>query len=136
MAEYTLYIDESETFNSAGDKYFVMSGVIIKDSNYSDIENVLNKAKQIVWENIPGCERYILHEKDISFASNRLNSRKLSMIPTCYHIFQDKHKVVQLYNELSKIFKNMDISVLGVCLAKRVLYYSTGKKEGQIKYFR
>ena len=50
MAEYTLYIDESETFNSAGDKYFVMSGVIIKDSNYSDIENVLNKAKQIVWE--------------------------------------------------------------------------------------
>lgn len=27
MTEYTLYIDESETFNSAGDKYFVMSGV-------------------------------------------------------------------------------------------------------------
>ncbi len=129
MAEYTLYIDESETFNSAGDKYFVMSGVIIKDSNYSDIENVLNKAKQIVWENIPGCERYILHEKDISFASNRLNSRKLSMIPTCYHIFQDKHKVVQLYNELSKIFKNMDISVLGVCLAKRVLYSCHGESK-------
>ena len=29
MAEYTLYIDESETFNNAGDKYFVMSWVII-----------------------------------------------------------------------------------------------------------
>ena len=55
MAEYTLYIDESETFNSAGDKYFVMSGVIIKDSNYSDIENVLNKAKQIVWKKILWC---------------------------------------------------------------------------------
>ena len=29
MSDYTLYMDESETFNSAGNRYFVMSGVII-----------------------------------------------------------------------------------------------------------
>ncbi len=34
MAEYTLYIDGSETFNNTGNKYFVMSGVIIRDSDY------------------------------------------------------------------------------------------------------
>lgn len=87
MTEYTLYMDESETFNSAGDKYFVMSGVIIKNSSYSNIENALNKVKRTVWNNEVGCEQYILHEKDISFASNRLNSRRLNTIPTCYHIF-------------------------------------------------
>ena len=38
VSEYTLYMDESETFNSAGNKYFVMSGVIIKNSNYSTVE--------------------------------------------------------------------------------------------------
>ncbi len=46
MAEYTLYIDESETFNNTGNKYFVMSGVIIKNSNYSEIENKLNQIKK------------------------------------------------------------------------------------------
>ena len=35
VTEYTLYMDESETYNSAGNKYFVMSGVIIKNSSYS-----------------------------------------------------------------------------------------------------
>lgn len=33
MTEYTLYMDESETFNRIGDKYFVMSGIIIKKVN-------------------------------------------------------------------------------------------------------
>ena len=39
MAEYTLYIDESETFNSSGKKYFVMSGVIIRETNYPAIQS-------------------------------------------------------------------------------------------------
>ncbi len=57
MAEYTLYIDESETFNSAGDKYFVMSGVIIKDSDYPEIEDKLNRVKKKIWDNAWGCEK-------------------------------------------------------------------------------
>ena len=127
MADYTLYMDESETFNSNGDKYFVMSGVIIKNSNYPNIEKELNKVKRIVWNNAAGCEQYILHEKDISFASKQTNSRKLNTIPTCYHIFRSKKKVVLLYNELSKLFKNTDIVTMGVCLDKSALYSCYGK---------
>lgn len=67
-----------ETFNSTGNKYFVMSGVIIKNSSYSNIEDALNKVKQTVWYYAAGGEQYILHEKDISFASNRLNSKRLN----------------------------------------------------------
>ncbi len=51
MAEYTLYIDESETFNNTGNKYFVMSGVIIRDSDYVEIENKLNQIKKKIWNN-------------------------------------------------------------------------------------
>ena len=129
MTEYTLYMDESETFNRIGDKYFVMSGIIIKNSNYVEIENELNKIKQNVWDNATGCEKYILHEKDISFASNRLNSKRLNTIPTYYHIFQSRKKVLLLYNELSKLFKNADILTIGVCLNKSVLYSCYGKNE-------
>ena len=134
MTEYTLYMDESETFNSAGNKYFVMSGVIIKNINYTDIENVLNNVKRVVWDNMNGCEQYILHEKDISFASNRLNSKRLNTIPTCYHIFRNKNKVVLLYNELSKLFKNTDIITIGVCLDKSVLHtcYGTSTINNQL----
>ena len=129
VMEYTLYMDESETFNSAGNKYFVMSGVIIKNSSYSNIESALNKVKQTIWDYAAGCEQYILHEKDISFASNRLNSKRLNTIPACYHIFQSKQKVVLLYNELSKLFKNTDIVTIGVCLDKSVLYSCYGKNQ-------
>lgn len=45
MAEYTLYIDESETFNSSGKKYFVMSGVIIKETNYLAIQSEIKALK-------------------------------------------------------------------------------------------
>ena len=51
MAEYTLYIDESETVNNTGNKYFVMSGVIIRDSDYVEIENKLNQIKKKIWNN-------------------------------------------------------------------------------------
>lgn len=127
MTEYTLYIDESETKDQDDNRYFVMSGVIIKNDNYSNIENALNKIKQKVWDNKLGCEEYILHEKDISFASYRLNSRKLNRIQECYHIFQDRKKVVLLYNELSKLFKNNEILTIGVCLDKTVLHSCYGE---------
>lgn len=127
MSDYTLYMDESETFNSAGNKFFVMSGVIIKNSHYAKIENDLNAIKRTVWNNVTGCEQNILHEKDVSYASNRLNSHHLNAIPVCYHIFRDKRKVVLLYNELSKLFKNSDLVTIGVCLNKSVLHSCYGE---------
>ena len=45
MAEYTLYIDESETFNNSGKKYFVMSGVIIRETNYTSIQRAFSETQ-------------------------------------------------------------------------------------------
>lgn len=126
-AEYTLYIDESETYNSAGNKYFVMSGVIIRDSDYLEIENKLNQIKKKIWDNAPGCEKNILHEKDVGFANFRLNSKRLSDIQACYHVFRDKNKVLLLYNELSKLFKNAPLYTIGVCEDKTVLFARYGE---------
>ena len=63
MAEYTLYIDESETFNSSGKRYFVMSGVIIRETNYPAIESEMEVLKRKVWNNVAGCENYICMKK-------------------------------------------------------------------------
>lgn len=128
MAEYTLYIDESETFNSAGNKFFVMSGVIIKKNNYQAIQNGMEELKRKVWNNVPGCENYVLHEKDVSFANYPLNSKKLSEIAKCYHIFTDTKKVQLLYNELSKLFKNSGLHTMGVCLNKNALAGNYGEE--------
>ncbi len=127
MAEYTLYIDESETFNNTGNKYFVMSGVIIRDSDYLEIENKLNQIKKKIWDNTQGCEKNILHEKDVNFANFRLNSKRLSDVPVCYHIFRDKRKVLLLYNELSKLFKDAPLYTIGVCQHKSVLFARYGE---------
>lgn len=128
MAEYTLYIDESETFNNSGKKFFVMSGVSIRKTNYPVIRSEVEELKRKVWDNITGCENYILHEKDISFANFPLNSSKLSAVASCYHIFTDTKKVQLLYNELSKLFKKSDLYIIGVCLDKSALFARYGEK--------
>lgn len=128
MSEYTLYIDESETFNKTGHKYFVMSGVIIRQSDYDTICEDVKVLKKRVWDNAAECEEYILHEKDVSFASNPLNSRKLSGIPAYFHIFTDTKKVHLLYNELSKLFKEANLQAIGVCLNKDALVSSYGER--------
>lgn len=121
MADYTLYIDESETFNKSGNKYFVMSGVIIKNSDYPNIQKSVELLKKKIWDNAPECEKYILHEKDIGYVSNPLNSNKLGSVSSYNYIFQDKKKVILLYNELSKLFKSEKIYTIGVCLDKSAL---------------
>ena len=66
---------------------FVMSGVIIRETNYPAIQSEMEALKRKVWNNAAGCENYILHEKDVSFANFPLNSSKLSAVASCYHIF-------------------------------------------------
>ena len=53
MSDYTLYMDESETFNSAGNRYFVMSGVIIPTMGCQLIEQKLDQLKYVVWNGVP-----------------------------------------------------------------------------------
>ena len=47
MDKYTLYVDESETFSQLDKsrRYFIMSGVIIQDNEYDDIDKKLKQIK-------------------------------------------------------------------------------------------
>lgn len=123
MSDYTLYIDESETNNNTGCKFFVMSGVIIKTSEYNNIENALITVKKKVWNNATGCDQYILHEKDITSASKG----QIANLPVCNHIFMKNKNVILLYNELSKLFNRSSLAVLGVCLDKNKLFSDFGE---------
>ena len=133
MADYTLYMDESETFTKNNDKFFVMSGVIIKNNDYLQIENKLKQVKKTIWKNDPNCENYILHEKDISAISKHSKSNKSGTINPCYNIFKDNKNVTLLYNELSKLFKENNLVIIGVCLDKSQLYscYQESKLNNQ-----
>lgn len=68
-----------------------------------------------------------MHEKDVNFANFRLNSKRLPDVPACYHIFRDKRKVLLLYNELSKLFKDAPLYTIGVCQDKSVLFARYGE---------
>ena len=128
MSDYTLYMDESETFNSAGYRYFVMSGVIIPTMGCQLIEQKLDQLKYVVWNGDPNCTQYILHEKDVSFASAKKNRRQLNKIPAYNRIFVSGAKQRLLYNELSKLFKQSKLQTIGVCLNKTSLHKSYGEK--------
>lgn len=123
LARYTFFLDESETYEQGNpaNKYFVLGGVIIKSKDYSGIENALRAAKQAVWDNEPGCENYILHEKEVSFASKYYNRTKLDQVAPCNKVFAQKGKTQELYKELSKILVSSHIVTMGVCLAKEAL---------------
>ena len=124
---YTMYMDESETYND-NEKFFVMSGIIIKDSEYGLIEDALSDVKKCVWDGDSGCENYILHGMDISFASRPANKGKLTGKLEQYRVFTDPKKNVLLYTELTKLFRNSNISVMGVCLPKNFLEDECGGK--------
>ena len=86
MDKYTLYVDESETFSQLDKsrRYFIMSGVIIQDNEYDDIDKKLKQIKVDMWKN-DEAEQYILHEKDITAAQRRNPD-----IPDHYKIFKSK----------------------------------------------
>ena len=124
---YTMYMDESETYND-DEKFFVMSGVIIKDSEYVHIEDALAAVKRRVWDDDSGCENYILHEMDITYASRPANRDKLNGKREQYRIFVDRKKTDLLYAELTKLFRKSNINVMGVCLPKNFLADEYGGK--------
>lgn len=73
MEKYTLYLDEcttkSFTTNIAS---FSMAGVIIKNKDYSIIENKLNILKWSVWANEPTPQNVISHQMEFN---NAIRSR-------------------------------------------------------------
>lgn len=127
MASYTMYLDESETHHN-GRYYFAIGGLIIKNEDYDNIEQSLNAIKQELWSGDQNATNYVLHEMDVGFAYQRLNSRNLGSIPSYNSIFKNRANVVKLYNRLSKLFHDAPITILGVCLNKNALFDNYGEQ--------
>lgn len=122
-----MYMDESETIRPDGSRYFAIGGLIIEKNDYSHIVESLNSMKGLLWPNDANSSSYILHEKDISFASNWSHRHRLQEIPAYNTIFVKKTNVTMLYNEISKLFRLSPVTILGVCLDKSALYSSYGE---------
>lgn len=128
VSTYTMYMDESETKKSDEQRYFVIGGLIIKNEDYTAIEQSLMDIKKLLWVEDVDASSYILHEKDVSFASSWSNRHRLNEIPSYNKIFTKKRNVLTLYNEISKIFRLSPVVTLGVCLDKKALFDSYGEQ--------
>lgn len=121
MADYILYLDESETFSSPNRRYFSVGGVVISTHNRPAIETDIIQLKSRLWDGDPNSSQYILHEKEISDAHH---SR--STLGSCYHIFRQNNKLNQLYGGLSQILRNHNIVTIGVCIDQTALNQAYG----------
>lgn len=117
--EYHLYLDESETHFNSLRKHFCIAGIIV-EKNYHDttLTADLNAIKNSIWGNTS----YILHEKDIRFAQNRMNRYLLSNVDPHYRIFQHNRPNNLLYNGLKNIVQKPDVTVIGGCIVEDDLY--------------
>lgn len=128
MASYTMYLDESETKKSDGSLFFAVGGLIVKNDDYESLENSLIAIKQLLWNKDPNASSYVLHEKDVTFAS-KANRHTISQVPEYNKVFfRKKQNVTLLYNEMSKLFRMAPVTTLGVCLDKQALFNSYGKQ--------
>ena len=78
MNQYSLYLDESYTYEHNGKKpAFAIGGFIIKDSNIESINNAIDNLKKIIWSDLSNPTSIILHEMDLKDALNsRIPKRK------------------------------------------------------------
>lgn len=124
MAVYHLYLDESETSDNQGNnKVFCIAGIIVEEK---DVGNVLapamTKLKKTIWGDIGNPENIVMHEKDVRFANNFRNKKRLSEVRPEFHRFEQNEPVKMLYNEIEKIYRLNTITVIGSCVVIDELY--------------
>ena len=111
MGQYTLYLDESETFNNSHNHFFAVGGVIIENTQNSLVEADLTTLKSKLWEGDHNSSGYILHEKEITEAKRYGHAKN-----PCYNIFRSNTKQNDLYAGLAIILKKYNLTTLGVCI--------------------
>lgn len=117
MDEYTLFLDESYTYENNGkNSAFAIGGFIVKNSNIIGINNNIDNLKKDIWSELLNPTSIILHEMDLKDALNKhvsINKLKLEYIK-----FRNNTKLAQkLYSKISKIVKQSDIYTIG-CVVK------------------
>lgn len=79
MDEYTLFLDETYTYECKGvNPAFAIGGFIVKNSNIDNINNKIDNLKKNIWSDMLVPTSVILHEMDLKAAVNkRVAERKL-----------------------------------------------------------
>lgn len=114
---YHLYLDESETKDFTGkNRVFCIAGLIIKERDYPSFSDKVKLLKRDVWIDLNNPEDIVMHEKDIRFANNRSNKRRLGEIKSEFHRFKENAKMRDLYEKLNNIIETTPISIIGACI--------------------
>ena len=123
MNEYTLYLDESQNKENT---YFTISGIIIKSSDIFKLNNAIMNVKKCIWDEVYiNTNHPVLHCVELSTINSNRNRHDWikKYIRNYSHYFDFVNKTKEdikniydsVYIEFSKIFKQIDITVLG-CL--------------------
>lgn len=128
MDEFTLYLDESEIpitdeNNNEINKLFVIAGIIVKNKYHDTIlTDSLNGIKDVIWDKSKDIDRrhsYILHEMEVTCAHYGCFGK----LKHKYHrIFAKSSKYKLLYQKMSELIKNSDLTTLGACIRQKELH--------------
>lgn len=127
MDEYTLFLDESYTYEQNGRKpAFAIGGFIVKNDEIPKINSGIDIIKLNIWNDVPDSQSVILHELDLKQA---ISSRKpRNTLKPEYVRFRDNRNLAQhLYNKISKLIKDSQIYTIG-CVIKSDDYYDNFSK--------
>lgn len=116
MANYYLFLDESQTHDQGRKAVFGIAGVIVEESNYNNIiiPEIQNLKRQ-VWADLPNPEQIILHEMDIKNAH-----KGVKKYPELIR-FRRKGVMKQLYDGIGNIFDLGLMKVIGACIDEESL---------------
>lgn len=123
MAEYTLYLDESETANVnkitniRENETFVIAGLICKNDYHDTILNDrVNAIKNRIWNRNNNDDKYcdkILHELEMS----RAIKHQFKDLKCEYNkIFKNKHIYNFTYDMVADIISSEEIIIMAVCI--------------------
>lgn len=114
MSRYTLYLDESEVPSNTGDRYFVIGGVMIKNSYHENkVVPKLDNLKKEIWENESNYASHILHELEINnvYRGDLIDAKEYNLI-----FKHNKRKYEQVYKGICNILNDRNIYTIAACI--------------------
>ncbi|MHB9143303.1 MAG: DUF3800 domain-containing protein [Paludibacter sp.] len=108
MAEFFLFLDESNTHSYSTNPVFCMAGIIVsKDDYYNILSPRINQLKSNIWSDLPNPTDIIFHQKDIRDANRG------RPVPSEFGRFRRNVVCRQLYTELNNILNLGVVTVVG-----------------------
>ena len=122
---YTLYVDESKTFNP---KMFCVAGEIIRDSEKKNITCSLNNLKKSLWNGLYSHpEKFVLHQSDIRNVKKKFEIYQNNP----YRIFGKQRNVTTIFEGIGQIIDNYKLPILGCIVDVGFIDSNYGIKNGE-----